>query len=126
VQDFGKLLLRLTLGVLLLVHGVAKITGGIGPIETMLQNAGLPRTLAYGVYVGEVIAPLLVIVGWYARSGAVLIVLDMAFAVYLAHRSRLLAITPSGGWALELEAFYLLTALALAFLGPGRYGLNRR
>ena len=49
-QDLGKLVLRLSLGLLVLLHGVAKITGGIGFITQVVQDAGLPGFLAYGVY----------------------------------------------------------------------------
>lgn len=54
-QDAGILLLRLTIGILLLFHGVAKIEHGVGWIVQMLQAAGLPDFIAYGVYIGEVI-----------------------------------------------------------------------
>ena len=88
-NDLGKLILRLTLGVLILLHGIAKIIGGTGGIEKMLEGAGLPSFLAAGVYVGEVLAPILVIIGLYARVGAALIVVNMLFAVLLAHRADL-------------------------------------
>jgi putative oxidoreductase len=38
--------------------------------------------------------------------------------------NELFMLTRTGGWALELQAFYLLTALALVFLGPGKYKLR--
>ena len=125
-NDLGKLILRLTLGVLILLHGIAKIGGGIAGIEKMLEGSGLPGFLALGVYVGEILAPILVIVGFYARLGAVVIVVNMLFAVLLAHRADLFLLTKSGGWALELQAFFLFTAVAVALIGPGRYGINHR
>lgn len=54
-QDAGILLLRLTIGILLLFHGVAKIKHGVGWIVQMLQAAGLLGFIAYGVYIGEVV-----------------------------------------------------------------------
>jgi putative oxidoreductase len=125
-DDAGKLILRLTLGILILLHGLAKISGGVDGVEKMLSGAGLPSVLAFGVYVGEVLAPLLVILGLYARVGAAIIVVNMLFAILLAHRADLFLLTRSGGWALELQGFFLFTALALAFMGPGRFGINRR
>ena len=56
-ESIAKLLLRLALGGAILLHGIAKLTGGIGGIAGMVSAAGLPSFLAYGVYVGEVIAP---------------------------------------------------------------------
>lgn len=124
-DDAGKLILRLTLGILLLLHGIAKISGGVDGLEKMVAGAGLPSVLAYGVYVGEVLAPLLVIFGFYARFGAAIIVVNMLFAIFLAHRNDLFLLTRSGGWALELQGFFLFTALALVFMRPGRFGINR-
>jgi putative oxidoreductase len=125
-EDFGKLVLRLTLGVLILLHGIAKLRGGIGFLTPMLQGVGLPPWFGYGVLVGEVVAPVMVILGLYARVGAFLIFVNMIFAVVLAHRGELLELTPHGGWALELQGMFLMTALALVFLRPGRYALTRR
>jgi putative oxidoreductase len=124
VIDTGKLLLRLALGVLILLHGIAKLSGGIGPITGMVTGTGLPAWVGYGVYVGEVVAPLLVIAGWYARAGAAVIAINMVVAIVLAHRAELLTLGPMGGWALELQGMYLATAIAVALIGPGRYAVN--
>jgi putative oxidoreductase len=120
-EDLGKLILRLTVAILLLLHGVAKILGGVGGISGMLQGIGLPGELAYGVYVGEVAAPLLVIIGFYARIAALVMALNMVAAVYLAHLEDIFALGRGGGWAIELQAFFLFTALAVALIGPGRF-----
>ena len=126
IDDAGKLILRLALGLMLLLHGISKITGGVGGITGMLQGVGLPSYLAFGVYVGEVLAPLLVVIGFYARVGAAVIVINMLVAIGLAHRQDLFALSDHGGWALELQGFFLFTALALALMGPGRFGITRR
>ncbi len=126
MNDSGKLLLRLALGVLLLLHGIAKLKNGIDPIIGMVGGAGLPPWVAYGAYIGEILAPLLVIIGCYARVGAGLIVISMLFAIRLVHMDDLLVFGSHGGWALELQGMYLFTAIAVALIGPGRYGVNDR
>ncbi len=123
-EDVGKLILRLTLGILILFHGVAKLTHGIDPITGMVQGAGLPAFVAWGVFLGEVLGPILLLSGFYARIGAGLIALNMAFAFGLAHTGDLFALSPHGGWRLELQGMYLFTALALVIMGPGRLGFN--
>ncbi|MDQ3288801.1 MAG: DoxX family protein [Pseudomonadota bacterium] len=125
-EDLGKLVLRVTLGVLVLLHGIAKITGGVEGIEGMLAGQGLPRELAYGAYVGEVLGPILVIAGFHARVGAVLIAINMLFAIWLAHMGELTRLGDQGGWALELQGMYLGTAVAIALIGAGRYSINGR
>ena len=125
-EDIGKLILRLSLGIFTLMHGIAKMTGGVTAIEGYLQKAGLPAALAYGVYIGEVLAPILVILGFFSRVGAALIVVNMLFAIVLVHRHQLLEISKSGAWGVELQGFFLFAALALALMGPGRLSVNRR
>jgi putative oxidoreductase len=125
-DDAGKLLLRLTLGALFLLHGIAKITGGIAGIEKMVVAAGLPGFFAYGVFIGEVLAPILLILGFYSRIAAVIIAINMVVAIALAHAKDLFVIGPQGGWALELQGMFLFTAIAIALIGPGRFSINRR
>jgi putative oxidoreductase len=125
-EDVGKLALRVALGLFILFHGVAKLTGGIDFIADVVVEAGLPYFVAYGVYVGEVVAPLMVLAGWHTRIGAALIALNMIFAIWLVHASELLAIGPSGGWALELQGMFLFAALAVELLGPGRFSVDAR
>lgn len=125
-DEIGKLILRLSLGILILLHGIAKITGGIGHIEGMLQGIGLPAAMAIGVYLGEIVGPILLLIGWYARIGAGLIAINMLFALLLAHSNDFFTLSPHGGWAVELQGMFLFTALALVLTGPGRLSINNR
>lgn len=122
--DLGKLILRLALGVMFLLHGIAKISSGPAGIIGMVQQAGLPGPVGYLVYVGEVLAPLLVILGLWTRPAAGVIAINMLFAVGLAHMEQLGALTKNGGWALELQGMYFFSALALALIGAGRFSLG--
>ena len=124
--DAALLILRLTLGILLLIHGLGKLPPPPAFIIGVVTKAGLPEVLAYGVYVGEILAPILVIVGIWTRLAAVVIVVNMIAAVALAAMPMLLQLNKYGGYALEVEAFYLFTALALALTGAGRYSIGGR
>lgn len=126
-ESVGKLILRLALGGLILFHGVWKLIHGIDPIMGIVGGAHLPSFVAYGVYVGEFVGPLLLILGWYARVGAALIAINMLFALALVHTTELFTLNPqSGGWTLELQGMYLFTAIALMIMNPGRYSLDAR
>ena len=125
-ENAGKLILRLTVGLLMLFHGVAKLIhpDSLDFIRMGLSGLGLPELLAYGVYVGEVLAPILLVAGIFSRWGGMLIVVNMLFAIGLAHTGDLFALTEHGGYRLELQMFYLLGGLAVMFLGSGRYAIK--
>jgi putative oxidoreductase len=125
-SDLGKLILRVALGVLVLLHGIAKLRGGVGPIEGMVVAHGWPSYIAYGALIGEVLGPLLLLAGFYARLGAALIAINMLFAFALVHLGQLTQLNDQGGWALELQGMYVATAIALVLLGPGRFSANGR
>ena len=124
MSDTAKLLLRLALGLLILLHGISKIRGGPGFILDVVERAGLPEPFGYLVYVGEVLAPLLVLIGFWTRAAALVIAINMIFAVVLVHMGQLLQLSPEGGWALELQGLFLVTAIAITLLGAGRYSLG--
>ena len=124
-DDFGKLVLRLTLGILILFHGIAKLRYGVSGLEDMLRSHGLPALLAYGVFVGELLAPLLIIIGLFSRIGALVIALNMIVAIALVHSSQLADLAQTGGWALELQGMFLFTAIAITLIGPGRFSIDR-
>lgn len=125
-DDLGKLLLRVTLGSLMLFHGIAKLGdgGSLNWIAGQLADLGLPGFIAYGVYVGEIVAPLMIIAGIYCRIGAAIVVVNMLFAVGLVHLAELLLRNEHGGYALELHAFYTFTALAIGLTGSGRFAVK--
>lgn len=125
-SDTGRLILRLSVGGLMLFHGVSKILhpGALDFIGAMLHGYNMPAVLAYGVYVGEVLAPLMVIIGYQARIGGLLIAINMLFAIVLAHSGDVFNLSEHGGWMIELQMFYLLSGLAVVFLGSGRSALK--
>ncbi len=123
-DDLGKLVLRVILGALILFHGVSKLIHGPGFVVQALGQAGMPSFLAYGVYVGEVVAPLLLVLGFWARVGALIVAVNMVVALLLVHTSQFMSLADTGGWALELQGMYLGGAIAVLLLGAGRFSLG--
>lgn len=125
-DTMGKLVLRLTLGGLMLFHGVGKILhpASLEFIGSALTNIGLPAFIGYGVYIGEVLAPLMVILGVYCRLGGLLIAVNMVFAIALAHMGELFTLNQHGAWALELQGFYLLCGVVVMLMGSGRLAIR--
>lgn len=117
-DDTAKLLLRLLL-LLMLFHGVA-------PIQGMLHPNALPGWFAYGVFIGEILAPIFIALGFYARIAALLLAMNMVVALILTGGIFPLVLTANGGPKIELALFYLIVSIVVFIAGPGHYAINRR
>ena len=114
----GFFILRWVVAGLMLIHGISKLLHGVDAIEFKLVGVGLPAFIAYGVLVGEVVAPLFVLANRLVVPAALVMAFNMVVAVTLSHLSQFLTLSKSGGWALELQAFYFFGSLAIALLAP--------
>lgn len=126
IDDIAKLILRLSVGVMVLFHGVDKIINGIGGVKHLTASAGLPEFLAYGVYVGEVIVPILILLGAYARVASLVLAFNMSVAIFLAYGSSLFTLGKHGAPSFELPFLYLVMSLMIFVFGSGRYALNSK
>jgi putative oxidoreductase len=110
--------LALALGLLLLFHGIDKAMNGIGHIESMLGNYDLTAKykeyLAYGVYIGEIVAPVMLIASKYIRIAAAIVAVNMLVAIFLKSSDKIFTLGEHGGWSIELPFLYLLLASILA------------
>ncbi|MDM3526022.1 DoxX family protein [Citrobacter sp. Ca226] len=122
-EDFGKFLLRLAVGGLMLFHGLHKLFAGIDGISGMLIAKGLPGFIAYGVLVGEVIAPCLIILGILSRPAALVLAFTMIVAWLMVGMNETWALDKTGAWAIESLVYFFIGALAVAFLGAGRFSV---
>ncbi|MGA2640515.1 MAG: DoxX family protein [Spirochaetia bacterium] len=125
MEDTGKLILRLTTAGLILFHGISKIFRGVAFLGGALNAFHLPAFVAYGVYAGEVIAPIFIIFGLWTRISSLVVVFNMIMAVLLEAHRNVFVIQRTGAWGLEAEAFYFLTALVVFLIGSGKYRLGR-
>lgn len=123
-EDFGKLLLRLVVGGLMLFHGLHKLIGGVDGISAMLVAKGLPGFIAYGVLVGEVVAPILLILGVLTRPAALVLAFTMIVAWLMVGLGETVALEKTGAWAIESLVYFFVAALAIAFIGAGKYSLG--
>lgn len=128
-EDHAKLILRLSVGFLVLLHGIYKLQNpaAMDFVGGAFVSMGLPAALAYLVYIGEVIAPIMLIVGYQTRVAALLVSITMVVAVVLVHLPQLFALSErGGGYALELQVMFLAGALAIFGLGAGKYTLTKQ
>lgn len=125
MEDIGKLILRITAAGLILFHGINKIVHGVAFMGNALAELHLPGVIAYGVFLGEVVAPLFLIFGAWTRIASLVVVFNMVMAILLEAHRNVFVIQRTGAWGLEAEAFYLLTAVVIFLVGAGRYAVVR-
>ena len=125
-NDIAKLILRLSLGIMILFHGIDKIINGIGGVKHLTVSAGLPEFLAYGVYVGEVVMPIFILIGAYARVASLVLAFNMTGAIFLAYGSTLFTLTKHGAPIFELPFLYFIMSIVVFLLGSGKYALNSK
>ena len=124
--DLGLLILRISIGGLMLLHGIAKLQHGAGFIEQVVVDAGLPSFIAYGVYIGEVIAPLFILFGYGTRAASVVFAGNCLVAALLVHSQDIFTLNEQGGWSVELLGLFFLGAVALIFTGGGKYSISNK
>ena len=123
-EDIAKLILRITIGGLMLFHGIDKAIHGVSFIEGMLSAHDLPAVVTYGVYIGEIVAPLMLIFGLLTTFAALIIVVNMVMAILLVYSDALFTVTEQGAWSIEVPMLYLMGAVVIILLGPGRYSAD--
>jgi putative oxidoreductase len=114
----GFFVLRWSVAGLILFHGISKLANGISSIEVLVVKAGLPAFVAFGVLIGEVLAPVLILLNRLVVPSALVMAFNMVVAVALVHASQILTMGKSGGWAMELQGLYFFGSLAIALLAP--------
>ena len=123
LAGYGALLLRLTLGGVLLSHGLLKLLGFSLPgTVDFFASLGFPGYLAYPVVAGEFGGGLLLILGVWSRWVA-LAVLPILFGALWVHAGNgWLFSSNGGGW--EFPLVLALIAVSQSLLGNGAYALR--
>jgi len=124
-RDTGLLLQRLSIGILILFHGIANLTSNYSFIKSLLNGIGIPEFVAYSVFIGEIIAPMLIIIGYRTKLASLPLAFNMLTAILMAHSEDIITLNQFGGWGLELQGLYLFGAIALFFLGAGKYAVSK-
>lgn len=122
--NIGLLILRLSIGGMMLFNGMAKLLRGVDSIKETFFNVGIPEFIAYAVFLGELLAPVLMIIGYRTRLAGILITITMLVAILTAHSEKIFTLNQYGGWAIEVLGLYLFGALALCFTGAGKFAVS--
>lgn len=124
--DLGLLILRLGLGICLFMHGFGKILHGVSGVKSILVGAGLPSFLSYFAYLGEILAPIMIAVGFYSRAGAALVFASSIIILYSFFGfSNLLELNSVNGFKAELIYLYIAMSICIIFSGSGKYAIKQ-
>ncbi|WP_282014648.1 DoxX family protein [Marinifilum flexuosum] len=120
LNDYGLLILRIGLALLMLPHGFAKAGLLFGGGEIRFPDPlGVGAGFSLGLAVmAEVIFSVLVLLGYKIRLSVIPLIVTMLVAIFVIHIND--------PWAKsELAVLYLLAYVVLAIAGSGRYSLDR-
>lgn len=122
---YGALLLRLSVGVLFLLHGayVKVFVFGMAGTGKFFASLGLPEWFAWIVVLYETIGGLALILGIGTRWVAMFLGIHLLAAAYFGHAGNGWLFTNNGG-GYEYPVFWAIACFALALLGSGAYSLR--
>ncbi len=124
-RDWALLFVRLGLAITILFHGWHKLTHGVGHLQEDLILLGFPGFVAYLAYVGEIVAPIMLLLGTYSRAAALFILGTCVFIFMVRWGNGTFLVSPKTGGLIIAEAYlYLSSALAIFFAGSGRFALR--
>jgi len=121
--NYGATITRLSLGVILLAHGLLKIfvftiPGTVGFFESL----GLPATVAYLTIFGEIAGGAALIIGIYTRLTALLSVPILLGATWAHAGNGWVFSNQGGGWG--FPALLVVMAIAVAVQGSGSFSVK--
>ncbi len=123
---YGLAILRIVLGILIAVHGWAKLSGGVGNVAGFFGMLGVPAPglMAWVVTIIELVGGILLIVGFLTPIVGILITFDMLGAILFAFLLRGAPFVENGAITWETEAAFAAAALCLALAGPGAWSVD--
>lgn len=124
VREWGLLVARVVLGVVLVAHGWQKFTEwGIAGTTASFQEMGVPAppVSALVASIVELGGGVLLILGLFTTVAGVLVALNMLGAVLFVHAPHGVFVA-GNGW--ELVAVIGVASLVFALVGAGRISLD--
>ena len=125
-KETGVLILRISIGILVLFHGIANMNSNYSFIKSVLKGVGIPEFIAYAVFIGEIVAPILIVIGYRTRLASIILAFNMLAAILMAHITDVFSLNQFGGWAIELQALYLFGTISILLIGAGKYAVSSK
>jgi len=122
-SDVGLLIVRIALGGIIFFHGFHKLMHGTDDQFQILASNGIPGVFIYFVYISEVLAPVLIVLGVFTRISCLTIIVTMIVVFYALPFP--IGLDVHGAMNIESQLYFLLLPIALFFTGPGRYTVKK-
>jgi putative oxidoreductase len=124
LASHGATLLRVSLGIMTLAHGLLKvfvftIPGTVG----FFASLGLPPIVAYATIAAEIVGGLALIAGLYTRTVALALVPILVGAAWAHAGNGWVFSNQGGGW--EYPVFWAVVLVVQALIGSGAYALDQ-
>jgi len=117
LHDIAHFGIRVTIGVIFLVHGLPKFNPGF---VGFLTSLGIPAEMQIPIALAESVPGILLIVGVLTRISSALLAIDMLGAIfYVKHATSL-----TGEHGFEFDLILLAGNLVIIVIGPGRVSLS--
>ena len=123
LQPLALLVMRLTLGAIMVVHGSQKVFGGLHQFAQAVHGMGMPAWLAYVAAFTEFLGGLMILAGFFTRFAALAVCIDLIVAIWKVHLHQgMLIANGKVGYEFALSAATI--AFALIFFGGGPISLD--
>lgn len=123
LQPLALLLMRLTLGAIMIAHGSHKVFGGLHHHAQMVASLGLPAWTGYLSAFTEFLGGILVLAGLFTRAAAFAICINLVVAIWKVHlHNGLLGSPDHPGFEFPLAGAAI--AFALIFFGAGPIAMD--
>lgn len=123
-KNVAILLFRVSIPFTMLIYGIDKITNGTGFIGSLLDAYNLPSFFVYGVFIGEIVAQLMLVLGYRSRLAGLLLAFNCLLAILMAQIQHIFTLNQYGGWTLDLLFIYLVAGVAFYFSGAGKHAIS--
>ena len=132
-SDWVPTLARIILGIIFFAHGSQKVFGWFGgpglrqTLRTLTEGLGLPTIIALSAVGSEFVGGVALILGFLARIGALVIVINMLAAIFMVHGKYGLFMNWFGdrkGNGIEYHLLAIALAIVIIAKGAGACSLD--
>lgn len=126
--ELGLTILRIVLGVIFVVHGLPKLTGGIEGTVQFFSGLGIPAPLiaAWFIALLETLGGIALLIGLFVTPAALLLTVHMLTGLILVHAPNGFYVIGGGTNGIEFNLILIASLLAMVFCGPGLAAIDNR